>query len=145
MKVVHNSTKADEPMGETIADWLAKGLEWEKAGEVDRAVKAYERVIKKDPLREQAYDRLMIIYRKQKEYKKELAIIKAGIAAFDKFYATAVKTSRDKKVISISRALLKSTGLADKKGKPLFQREPIGKWAKRADLVKKRIMRGRET
>ena len=139
MKVVHNSAREDPFKGETLADWLAKGLEWEKAGEVDKAINAYEKVIKKNPLQEQAYERLMIIYRKQKEHKKELAIIKAGIAAFNKFYATAMKPSTDKKVISISRALLKSTGLADKKGNPLFQREPIGKWARRAAVVKNKL------
>ncbi|HTD94963.1 MAG TPA: hypothetical protein VK644_14155 [Chitinophagaceae bacterium] len=138
MKVVHNNAWEEPFKGETLADWLAKGLEWEKAGETDKAINAYEKIIKKNPLQEQAYERLMIIYRKQKEYRKELAIIKAGIAAFNKFYATAMKPSTDKKVISISRALLKSTGLADKKGNPLFQREPIGKWTKRKQMVEKR-------
>lgn len=139
MKIVHNSLREAQSLGDTPAEWLAKGMELEKAGEVEGAIKAYEKLIRHDALHQQAYERLMIIYRKEKEYKKELAVIKTGIAAFDKFYKKALKTSRDRKVIQISRALLKSTGLADKKGNPSYQLEPIGKWSRRKTLVEKRM------
>jgi len=42
--------------------------------------------LKKDPLHTDAYDRLMIIYRKEKDYKKELSVINSGIKVFEKFY-----------------------------------------------------------
>jgi hypothetical protein len=34
---------------------------------------------------------------------------------------------------------MKSTGLADRKGKLVYQKEPLGKWNKRLLVVQKRI------
>ena len=108
-------------------------------GELEQAAALYEKVIKADPHRETAYNRLMIILRKQKEYKKELALINKGIKTFTDFYAPGLKKSFNKKVEQISRALLKSTGLADKKGVPLYQQEPIGRWTRRKQIVEKKL------
>ena len=38
------------------------------------AIKDYEEAIQKNPLAEKSYDRLMILYRKEKDYKKELKL-----------------------------------------------------------------------
>jgi len=56
----------------------------ELEGKTEDAIKSYNLVISKDPLQAGAYNRLMILYRKLKEYKKELAIIKQAIAAYEK-------------------------------------------------------------
>ena len=45
----------------------------ELEGKTEDAIKSYNLVISKDPLQAGAYNRLMILYRKLKEYKKELA------------------------------------------------------------------------
>jgi DNA-binding SARP family transcriptional activator len=135
MKVVHKNLKAIENKG----DWLDKAKEFERKGEIENAVDSYEKVIKKDPLNEYAYDRLMIIHRKNKEYKREKAVIISGIKAFQQFYGTALKRPATKKITTLSNALLKATGLADKKGRPLYEREPLGRWSKRKQVVEKKM------
>lgn len=70
----------------------------------------------------------MIIYRKMKQPKDELRVIKAAIALFEAKY---IKKSRSKKLTDLSNALMKSSGLANSKGKLVVYPEPIGKWQKR--------------
>ena len=81
----------------------------------------------------------MIIYRKNKEYKKENAVIVRAIKAFVQFYKNASKVSRSKKIVSLSKAFMKSTGLADNRGKLLYQKEPLARWSKRKQVVEKRL------
>jgi len=88
------------------------------------AIKTYEALLKKDELNVHAYNRLMIIYRKQKEYKKEAALIKKAIAAYEAFYKKH-EPSHSRKVVTLSKALAKSTGLTGKTGKALYDPEPI--------------------
>ena len=57
----------------------------------------------------------MIIYRKSKEFKKEKAVIDAGINAFGDFYKSSSRLPAKKRIVSLSQSLLKSTGLAVKK------------------------------
>lgn len=130
MKLVHKSS-------EPAIDALQKARDHESDGELKEAAGYYEKAVKVYSTDEKIYNRLMIIYRKLREYKKELAVINAGIKAFSDLYSSG--KSSDKKVASISRALLKSTGLADKKGNVLFEQEPIGRWKKRKTLVEGKI------
>ncbi len=97
----------------------------------------YEEAIKKDPLTEKAYDRLMIIYRKEKDYKSELRIINTRIKAFEKFYRS--RKSGSKRIAEISNKLNRSFGFTDKKGNALYEPEPIARWKKRKATVLKRI------
>src|SRR5687768_12832509 len=135
MKVVHKNRSENEEQG----SWLSKAKELERKGELEKAASAFEKVIKENPANEFAYDRLMIIYRKNKEYKKEKAVIVAGINAFQQFYKNASKFQATKKVAALSKALLKATGLSDKKGQPLYEREPLGRWNKRRRTVEKKL------
>jgi tetratricopeptide (TPR) repeat protein len=121
----------------TKKDLIAKAKELEDAQELEQAAEIYEQVFSKDALEAEAYDRLMIVYRKLKEYKKELAVIDRGIAAFEEFYES--KVSKSKKVIEISNKLAKSFGLIDKKGNSTYDPEPIGKWKKRRSIVEKKM------
>ena len=130
MKIVHNRLKPAKVKPERIATDLS--VPGESAAE-------YEKIIRKDRYNEKAYDRLMIIYRKNKDYAKELKLIEAGIRAFIELFNKAVKRKPDKKTIRLSRALLKLTGLSDKKGNPLYQREPINKWTKRESILLSRM------
>ena len=130
MKLVHNKLKSAKEKPEPIADSLSVPGETEAE---------YEKIIRKDRYNEKAYDRLMIIYRKNKDYAKELKLIEAGIKAFSELYNKAVKRKPDKKTVRLSRALLKLTGLSDKKGNPLYQREPINKWTKRKSILLSRM------
>jgi len=135
MKVVHNSLKESQ----SIQDWMHNATELERSGEPGEAARLYEKVIGLDPVNEHAYDRLLIIYRKEKEYKKELAVVKKGIKSFEDYYQSATKREHSRSVAHISNALMKSLQLADKKGKPLYPPEPIGKWSRRKLLIEKRL------
>ena len=134
MKVVHKDLSVKEE-----GNWLDNAKTFEGKDEPEKAATAYEKVIKENPLNEYAYDRLMIIYRKNKEYKKEKVVISKAIKAFEQFYKNASKVSSSKKIVLLSKAFMKSTGLADKKGKLLYQKEPLERWNKRKGVVEKRL------
>ena len=131
MKVVHNVA------GEVTR--IDNALKWEQTGKWDKAIEVYKSLIKENPVNVLAYHRLMIVYRKQKNYVKELSVIRAGIRAFENLYQPSAGLVANKKVVALSRALLKTTGLGDKKGKPLYQKEPIGSWTRRKVIVKKKL------
>ena len=123
----------------TIKDLLEKGSLAESSEDYNAAAEFYEKAIKADPLAEQAYDRLMIVYRKLKEYKHELRVIKSGIKAYEQFYKS--KASKSKKIAEISHKLSRSVGLSDKAGNAVYEPEPIGKWKKRKLVVEKKLNR----
>lgn len=131
MKVVHKR-------GEDITG-LREARDREAGEEMNKSIAFYEGLLKKNPVHEEAYRRLMILYRKQKNYRKELAVIRAGIRAFEELYQPSRALTGNKKITALSRALLKSTGLADKKGNPLYQKEPLGSWTRRKTIVEKKI------
>ncbi len=108
----------------------------EQEGSLNEAAKLYEQVIRSKPLDEHPYNRLMIIYRKLRQPKDELRVIKFAIAVFESKY---IKKSRSKKLTDLSTALMKSSGLANAKGKLTVYPEPINKWMKRRELVEKKI------
>lgn len=94
-----------------------------------------------DPL---PYDRLMIYYRKQKEYKKELQLINQALKVFgeklkkqtSQIFATAKSRTASKKLME---KFSKSVGLMDKKGNPNYVPEPLARWMKRKQTVQQKI------
>jgi len=108
----------------------------EQEGNLTEAAKLYEQVIKTKQLEEHPYNRLMIIYRKLRLPKDELRVIKFAIAVFEAKY---IKKSRSKKLTELSNALMKSSGLANSKGKLTVYPEPISKCMKRKELVEKKV------
>lgn len=61
-----------------------KGKEYEKAGKITLAIRTYEKNIAGDCYpATHSFDRLMVLYRKQKEYDKELAVIEKALMVFD--------------------------------------------------------------
>ena len=120
----------------TLKQPLKEGEKEEKEN-ISITIKEFEEAIKKNTLAEKAYDRLMILYRKEKNYKKEFRIITAGIKAFESFYKS--KKSRSKKIADISQKLNRSFGFTDKKGNSLYDPEPIARWKKRKEVVEKKI------
>ena len=97
----------------------------------------YQNILKNHTHNQKAYDRLMILYRQQKDHKKELHIINTAIKIFEKLYAPV--KSKGKKVNTISNQLNRALGLVDKKGKALHEREPLARWKKRREVVLKKI------
>lgn len=123
--------------GPSINELMAKANEAEKS-DTSSAIELYKQILKKDSLQKNAYDRLMIIYRQEKNYKKELSVINSGIKTFEKFYKTALGKP-SKKISDISEKLNKAFQLVDKKGNSLYNPEPIDKWQKRKEVVEKKI------
>jgi tetratricopeptide (TPR) repeat protein len=122
----------------SIADLISKASEEEKADESSRAIELYNQVLITDPLQAHAYDRLMILYRQQKNYKKELSIINSGIKAFEKFFKEQ-RGKPSKKISELSEKLNKAFHLVDKKGNSLYTPEPISRWQKRKKTVEKKL------
>ena len=127
MKIAHTSNQQEQLMTD---DWQ-QARQFEQEGEWDKAAKLYQRLLKTQPLNEKLYDRMMIIYRKTKNYQKEKQIINTAIRVYEKFYKEKERTMVTKKVAAISKALLKSLQMTDEKGRPAPQREPIKRWSKR--------------
>jgi hypothetical protein len=106
-----------------------KRIETEEKEDISLTIKENEEAIKINSLAEKAYDRLMILYRKKKDYKSELKLINAGIKAFENFYKS--RKSGSKKIAEISNKLNRSFGFIDKKGNSLNDPEPIARWKKK--------------
>jgi tetratricopeptide (TPR) repeat protein len=133
MRVIHKNT------GATASDQLQEARDFEKAGDLEEAAGLYKKVIKLRPGYEPAYDRLMIIYRKLKEYEQELDLINKAIKIFTEMHESVLKVKNNRQVNAISNKLLKSLDLVDKKGKPLYEAEPMRRWNKRKRAVEKKI------
>lgn len=137
MKVAHKNNNAEKSVNP-----VKKKTSKLRIVKDDDSIEAdLKNTIRKKPHDEKSYHQLMIYYRKQKEYEKELDLIESGIKEFEEFYSSALKTKATKRVTQISQSLLKSMGLADKKGKDLHPREPIGKWTRRKESLLKRFIK----
>jgi hypothetical protein len=122
-------------------DLQGRAAYMEKTGDLEEAARLYEKLLKEKPAHEDNYSRLMIIYRKQKDLKNELRVINSGIKFFQELY-TPTSIGKHKNVIKLSKQLSLLTGLTDKKGKSLYDAEPIGKWKKRKEVVLKKLGKG---
>ena len=134
LKLAHHNKE-----GLTAGERMTLAKEYEQGGELEKAALVYEKVVRESKVNEAAYDRLMIIYRKQKEYEKEAGVINKAIKEFETLYDHDARKNAGKKVAALSKALNKLTGLVDKKGNKLHDPEPIARWKKRKELVDKRL------
>lgn len=128
------------PESDSSINELTERAKKAEKSDPSKAIELYNGILKKDDLQTNAYDRLMILYRKENDYKKELSIINSGIKAFEKFYK-AESGKRSKKVSEISEKLNKAFHLVDKKGVSLYNPEPIARWQKRKETVEKRLLK----
>ena len=126
-------------VAKTYEELITEAREAESA-DVETAIKLYERAIRQEPHAETAYNRLMIVYRKEKMYKEELALIDKGIKAYREFFdKRSAPVKKNAKAVQLSNALAKSLGLKDKKGNDQVEREPIASWLKRKEMVEKKV------
>ena len=135
MKIARNNMRSRQ----SKTEMLQEAKEAEAAGDFDRAKAYYEKIVRIDPHHEGALNRLMIIYRKQKESAKELDTVRKAIGAFEDMYDSTARKARNKKVSNLSNAFLKTTGLADKKGKLVHLPEPLAKWTRRKAAIEKKL------
>lgn len=120
-------------------DLIKEAKQAEADADFKKAATLYEAAIKRDDKDFHLYDRLMIIYRKQQLYKKELSTINKAIKNITQLHKQKSHTSKNKTITTLSNALMKSTGLIDKKGKMLYKPQPILKWEKRKITVEKKL------
>ena len=120
---------------------MTEAKEAEENNELEKAAKIYERAVKMEPHEEQPYNRLMIIYRKLKQYEDELRTIKKGINAFEELHQKKSERilKKSQSVARLSNALAKSLGQKGKKAEPLYYPEPIPKWMQRQKTVEKKL------
>jgi tetratricopeptide (TPR) repeat protein len=117
---------------------LRQAREFEAAGELETAAENYEQVVKQHSLEEFAYTRLMIIYRKLKQPKKELKIINKGIDTFKAHHEEKLKAySGNNAVGKLSKALLKS--VSGKNTKNMDYPQPVPKWLRRKETIEKKL------
>jgi len=69
----------EERRFEIQVDRNLEGIEFEKKGDIEKAVELYEKNIEEDFEGSHPYDRLAIIYRKRGEYEKELRVLRKAI------------------------------------------------------------------
>ena len=62
---------------------VAEGKRLEQAGELPEAAAAYQNVVDHDAGNQEAVGRLLVVYRKLKEYGKELTVLKGALSAFE--------------------------------------------------------------
>lgn len=133
MKIVHSNKELL-----TGDDWIKIAVTHEREGEFPEAVLAYHQVLRLHPLSVDTFDKLIRLHRDLKEYPKELAVINKAIRVFE----DAEKKRQPKynaKINSLSKALLKATGLADEKGKNIYQSPELKRWKKRREMVMKKM------
>jgi len=65
-----------------VAHLNNQGIVFEKGGEIDRAIQCYENNIKLCWPATHSYDRLTVIYDRQKRYNDEIRVIKIAIDVF---------------------------------------------------------------
>ena len=111
----------------------------EEEGNIEEATALYEKAIKQKPLLEQPYNRLMVIYRKDKKYKEELRVIDKALDRFIKHYDKKKDSFKvPDKVARLSKALLKKIGEDGKSFNSSYP-QPAQKWLTRKNTVEKKL------
>ena len=112
----------------------------EAEGDLKKAAALYEAAIKQKPFHEKPYDRLMTIYRKLKDYKKEVQTIDKALALFKEHYdKKAAPFTGNDKVGQLSKQLLASVTGSTKRTSYTTYPEPIPRWTVRKNNAEKKI------
>src|SRR5581483_9901871 len=124
---------------------FADGQQFEKAGKWEDAAEAYQRVVDNDPGDRDAVARLLVVYRKLKDYFRELAVIDAAINAVAERDKTAQREwiSAHPEAAKLGKAVLKQLG---GESVTAYGTDPfVEKLMKRRALVEKRAGGGKKT
>jgi uncharacterized protein YciI len=125
----------------SVREQIEAAHELERTGRLSEAAAIYQKLFDKDPSDQQVIGRLLVMYRKLKDYRKELAVLNDALAAQE----LRRKAMRDKwiqshpKAASAGRSMLRqlqkgSNALTGLGGDAIVER-----WMKRKNLVTKRI------
>lgn len=134
------------PVKEKIEEAVTNqsAAEAEAGGDMERAIRLYEKNIKRKIADSLPFQRLMVIYRKQKRYKDELRVINKGIEVFtgqvEKEQQRMMKRIKNKSQLKrLSTVFGKRTGLMNKKGNDLYLPAPVDRWLKRKETVENKL------
>lgn len=121
-------------------------LALEKSGDTTASLKLYQKATSTDATNTHAWNRQMIIYRKNKSKEEEVKLIKLAIAAYQK--STAIKQqdwqAKNKQKADSTRELAKVLGLLEPSGHPKNDDTTIEKWQTRLYLLTYRIKNARK-
>lgn len=78
------STPSEENVYNESSRLIKLGIDLEKEGMIDEAISVYEKAITPQLPATHPYNRLMILYRKKKDYENEIRVIKIAISVFMK-------------------------------------------------------------
>jgi hypothetical protein len=128
-------------LGITIKERNTEAILAEKNDDPKRAIRLYEQNIKEDYADEFAFNRLMVIYRSQKDYADELRVINRGIEVYRSNMEKHLEHSLHRrgnleKVAQISKAIMRKSGV---KKEDLSFPDPIDKWMKRKKIVSEKL------
>jgi len=87
-----------------------KGIELEKKGDLDEAIKLYEQNIKENFEGNHPYDRLSIIYRKRGQIKDEIRVLEKAIWVFENIVSME-RADRQVKLMKFKNRLEKAKKL----------------------------------
>src|SRR6186997_1549030 len=107
---------------------LQEAREAEANDDPDTAIQLYKILIRKNDLEPLYYDRLMILYRGQRDYQNELEVVNKGIKAFEVYFAGRAEkrfSKHKQQVTKLSNALMKKIGLKEKNHE--YLPEPLNK------------------
>jgi tetratricopeptide (TPR) repeat protein len=108
----------------------------EQRGELKKAIELYEDLLKRSADDLKIITRLIILYRKLKNYKKEVSLINKAIKIHEQRY-TPKKVNKE--ISLISKKLNRLLGHTDKKGKNMVLPGEIIKLQNRKALLQKKI------
>ena len=139
MKIVHRKTDSpDIDLTLPVITLMENGKQWEKE-DPSKAVKLYSGMIRLYPHKAILYDRLLMVYRKQQDFKKELQLLNTAISFFQDMHDKAHHRKASKKITQLSNAISKITGLSTGKKHPVSLPQPLAKWTKRKATVLNKI------
>jgi tetratricopeptide (TPR) repeat protein len=128
------------PVTKHYTELIEEARNVEADGELEKAASIYEQAIRQHPMDEFPYNRLMIIYRKFKQPKNELRVIKKALEVYTAFYDKKLKPyTSNTKVGQLSKALLKSVTGSAKKTSYTSYPEPSPRWTLRKKAVEKKL------
>ena len=118
---------------------IANGRSLETAGKLPEAADIYQQMVDRDPVNQQALSRLLLIYRKLKEYRKELTAIDAALSAYQEKDDTKQSAwlKAHPKAAGAGKAMLKTLGGASATA---FGVNPaVARLLKRKELVERKV------
>jgi tetratricopeptide (TPR) repeat protein len=119
---------------------IKEGLLAEREGLFNDAISLYEEAIKQNPIEDKPYNRLMTLYRQEKEYEKELKVINKALKLYQDFYDHRPEriVGKNSKAARLSKALLQAVDGKKKKSEPYYP-APVPAWIKRKSVVEKKL------